>query len=367
MDNLNSLETITLTPSKWVNGGFTLGHYDGKPVFITGGEPGKTKECVIEKSTSKILYARVAKVSTDCLAYPDCGGCSYRHLPYQEELKLKKEELIRSLNPHPNLPIHIHSSKPIGYRNNVQWQQDEDKIGFHSRFSHSVIDLRKIGCLNLAEEIRFPSDGNNLKLRLSKHKVIDYSKEKSEFRWDTMSFQIPKGGFQQVNLYLTQEWLHTIRFWLQPYAKLKLDCLELFCGMGLIGQVCSDLLNRIEGWELSSASVEAAQKNALSNRLEQIFYKSVNLYQKLPFPMKKQYPIWIMNPPRQGLGDSLLALIQEKKPSYILYSSCDVQTLSRDWKTLQKMDLGYKMQNVALFDFFPRTKHFETLVFLTRT
>jgi 23S rRNA (uracil1939-C5)-methyltransferase len=366
MNNSNTKEIITITPTKWVNGGFTLGHHEGKPVFITGGLPDIPQECIIEKSTSKVLYARVAKIQTDCAAYPECGGCSYRHIPYKEELQIKKEELVSSLNPSSHLEINIHSAKPVGYRNNVQWKVDGEKIGFHSRFSNRVVDLRTIGCLNLTEELRFPQSVDQLKLRLSQNKAIDYSKTKSEFRWETMTFQIPKDGFQQINRHLTQDWLQTIRFWLEPFAKQKLDCLELFSGMGLIGQVCSDLLNRIEGWELSSSAVEAAKKNALSNRIGQIFYKKVDLYQKLTFPMKKIYPLWIINPPRLGLGNTVTSMIQEQKPTHILYSSCDVQTLARDWKAIQKMELRYKIQKLALFDFFPRTKHFETLVLLSR-
>ena len=71
----------------------------------------------------------------------------------------------------------------------------------------------------------------------------------------------------------------------------------------------------------------------------------------------------VVDPPRAGLSDHALALLTSAKEfSRILYLSCHPQALVRDLKEfLQK---GWRIERVIPFDFFPRTKHLETLVLL---
>jgi len=84
---------MKLAPIKWVENGFTIGYSGGKTVFCTGGIPGKEQKFTIEKETSHFIYARAESVESDCPAFPICGGCSYRHIPYSEELALKSKQI----------------------------------------------------------------------------------------------------------------------------------------------------------------------------------------------------------------------------------------------------------------------------------
>jgi 23S rRNA (uracil747-C5)-methyltransferase len=71
----------------------------------------------------------------------------------------------------------------------------------------------------------------------------------------------------------------------------------------------------------------------------------------------------IINPPRRGLGEGT-ELLLNNLPEHILYSSCSIETLSAD---LKKMASHYQVKRVQLFDMFPHTSHFETLIWLERT
>ncbi|WP_369793742.1 hypothetical protein [Bacteriovorax sp. DB6_IX] len=46
-----------------------------------------------------------------------------------------------------------------------------------------------------------------------------------------------------------------------------------------------------------------------------------------------------------------------------MYVSCNPQTLARDIKNLQN---EYQIERLFLVDFFPSTKHFESMMFLKR-
>jgi 23S rRNA (uracil1939-C5)-methyltransferase len=71
----------------------------------------------------------------------------------------------------------------------------------------------------------------------------------------------------------------------------------------------------------------------------------------------------IVDPPRVGLSKSSLEAINKIKPKQIIYVSCDSVTLSRDCKRFY--ELGYKVEKVKVFDFYPQTSHIETAVVLS--
>jgi tRNA/tmRNA/rRNA uracil-C5-methylase (TrmA/RlmC/RlmD family) len=73
----------------------------------------------------------------------------------------------------------------------------------------------------------------------------------------------------------------------------------------------------------------------------------------------------LIDPPRAGLaGSAIETLGQAKDLQSLFYLSCSPESLARDLKHLAKV--GWKVKKVMPFDFFPRTRHLETLVWLAR-
>ena len=74
--------------------------------------------------------------------------------------------------------------------------------------------------------------------------------------------------------------------------------------------------------------------------------------------------IAMVDPPRMGLNDQVRQyLIDTRKLSHIMYLSCNPESLVRD---LGEFVLkGWEIQSITPFDFFPKTKHLETLVLLS--
>jgi tRNA/tmRNA/rRNA uracil-C5-methylase (TrmA/RlmC/RlmD family) len=68
----------------------------------------------------------------------------------------------------------------------------------------------------------------------------------------------------------------------------------------------------------------------------------------------------ILDPPRTGAGSRVVAAIAARKPSAIVYVSCDPPTLARDLHHF--VALGYRLDSVTAFDLFPDTFHLETVV-----
>lgn len=70
----------------------------------------------------------------------------------------------------------------------------------------------------------------------------------------------------------------------------------------------------------------------------------------------------LVNPPRRGIGKPLCDYLSTMAPRFIIYSSCNAQTMAKDIRELP----GYRIERVQLFDMFPHTAHYEVLTLLVK-
>ena len=71
-----------------------------------------------------------------------------------------------------------------------------------------------------------------------------------------------------------------------------------------------------------------------------------------------------VDPPRKGMAEEVIGHIVSMRPKKVVYVSCDPATLARDLKRFAER--GYTTQHVEAVDMFPRTKHVETVVLMSR-
>src|SRR5581483_380500 len=72
----------------------------------------------------------------------------------------------------------------------------------------------------------------------------------------------------------------------------------------------------------------------------------------------------VMDPPRGGLGESVVHRLVTLGAPRLTYVSCDPATLSRDLAGLLKA--GYPIEQAHLVDLFPQTYHLESVCHLIR-
>ena len=374
-------EKITLRVEKWVNDGFTLGFYDKSPVFVLGAIPGETVVCDLFEVTSKYSKGSVYKVidpsplrrEAPCDIYLECGGCTFQHLDYTEE-KIIKENLLKNdiiFNKLVDINSSILNSIPYifedeyGYRNNVQVKNKNGMNGFYKVKSNQLIPFPESGCLLLDKELnqyiknfsnKIPMDG---KIRKDSKGLKKYGSEISVFQIKDVTYEIPENGFFQINQFLVEAWLEKIK----SLSGLDNQILEFFCGAGVISCFLSQNHSQIHGYELSHQSIQYAKHNAKKNSLSNLTFEKKDLYSEdIHFTSKTDF-ICIANPPRAGLGKNVKKFIKFSKPKKIIYSSCNYTTLIPDLKDLIGL---YEIQSIEIFDFFPKTPYFETLVVLDK-
>lgn len=136
---------------------------------------------------------------------------------------------------------------------------------------------------------------------------------------------------------------------------------DLFCGTGCFSIFSASSCNAVLGIELSVSSISDAKYSADKNGIENIKYE-VGLADDLKKSIGSQaVDCLVVNPPRRGLGEKLCSDIATLAPQHLIYSSCNADSLASDLALLK----GYEISTCEIFDMFPLTEHFETLVKLT--
>lgn len=114
--------------------GKSLGHHNGKVVFVEGAVPGDIADVLLLKSKkdwAEGKTTRFEKFSPDriepfCMHFGVCGGCKWQMLPYNKQLQFKQQEAEQNLRRigkvqlPPIMPI-IGADNTIYYRNKLEF------------------------------------------------------------------------------------------------------------------------------------------------------------------------------------------------------------------------------------------------------
>lgn len=180
-----------------------------------------------------------------------------------------------------------------------------------------------------------------------------------------ISYQISPLSFFQVNPLQTGK-LYSKAL---EYADLHGEetVWDLYCGIGTISLFLAQKAKFVRGVEIIPAAIENANDNARLNSIENVEFFVGKAEEVLPAEYKKNgiyADVIVVDPPRKGCEESLLATMIEMQPKRIVYVSCDSATLARDLKYL--CERGYELRKVCPVDQFGGTVHVETVVLLGR-
>ncbi len=189
---------------------------------------------------------------------------------------------------------------------------------------------------------------------------IILSDDASLVEWlnDVPLFIRPRGFFQ-TNPAVAARLYATARQWVRELGIGSLW--DLFCGVGGFGLHCAGPDIRLTGIEISAEAIAGARQSAALMGLTQVRFQALDSTQFAR--SRAEVPdLVLVNPPRRGIGADLCNYLDDMAPAYILYSSCQAETLARDLGALP----AYHIVKAQLFDMFAHTAHYETLVLLRR-
>src|SRR5215212_1446568 len=289
-------------------GGDAMGRLeDGRAVFVPFGLPGERVHIrLIEEKRSfargellELLESSPHRIIPRCRHFGVCGGCHYQNLPYEEQLKVKREilrdQLIR-IGRIEMPPVHetIASPDPWNYRNHVQFHlTKEGKVGYVKAqsatvFAISECQLPESSINSLWPQLEFEPDTNIERVSLRSGKEDDLmlvlesdSPEAPELEIEAdisvvhafeensvvvagndhvnirvldRDFRVSATSFFQVNTAMAEKMVEHLLAGLPVSPSTTL--LDVYCGVGLFSAFLASKCERIIGIESSPSACE---------------------------------------------------------------------------------------------------------------
>ncbi|MCM1356616.1 MAG: 23S rRNA (uracil(1939)-C(5))-methyltransferase RlmD [Staphylococcus sp.] len=126
---LNGVEILDVAAE-----GNSIARVDDMVVFIPFGAPGDIADVKIDRKKKSYAEGHIEKLTTPspirvtprCEHFTLCGGCRWQHLPYEFQLKCKRQQVVDALEriakiPHPEVMPILGSENIWEYRNKMEY------------------------------------------------------------------------------------------------------------------------------------------------------------------------------------------------------------------------------------------------------
>lgn len=180
-----------------------------------------------------------------------------------------------------------------------------------------------------------------------------------EEQFNHVPLYIRPQSFFQTNPVVASQLYATARDWVR--ATNITSMWDLFCGVGGFGLHCAQPQTRLTGIEISAEAIACAKQSAASLGLQQVDFQALDST-RFATAEGEVPELVLVNPPRRGIGKELCDYLNRMAPGYLLYSSCNAESMAKDIAMLP----DYRIELVQLFDMFPHTAHYEVLTLLVR-
>lgn len=380
-------EGVTLKIDSVAFGGDGVGRKDGLVFFVPFTAPGDVVDIEVVRRKKKYARGRVAhiispspmRIAPVCRYYGQCGGCAYQHIRYEDQLSIKQRQVQDALIKIGGLSVPqvnaiIGSPQVYGYRGKATLHaassRDGFKLGFMDISGGRLVDIDR--CEIMHESI-------NDQIRKQKASKTGFNGADDVVLWSDDShpggadvlrrvkdreFLVPRDGFFQANLYLTDALVDEVC----RLADMTPDStvIDACCGAGLFSIFLAESAKRVIGVELHQKSIDYARINARRHAIENAAFLCADIQDAL-IRLKDEtnaVDLLVLDPPRTGLTQSALFAVMGLQAAKILYVSCNPATLARDAGFL--CSAGYQVRHLQPLDMFPQTQHIEIICLLAR-
>ena len=365
-------------------GGEGVGRVDNFVVFVPFAAPEDELEAEIVKLKKKFARGKILqiirpspiRVSPLCRYYENCGSCCYQHLSYEHLLKIKRKQVEEAFSKigeiaAPPVLDPLASPEPYHYRGKAQLHAVKTKQGFQAGFldisGSQIADIERCEIMEetINDKLRILRQ-NKQQLRNNDARLTIWSGLLADQKGTVTrmvrgkTFLVPRGGFFQANLCLTDQLVDEVcRLAISKEINTLIDA---YCGSGLFSIFLAPYAKSVVGIEISEKSVKYAQINAANADVKNVRFVQGKVENILPgefLSSKKESNLIVLDPPRSGCSKSVLKTIADLKPQNVIYISCNPATQARDVKYLNEH--GYTLLSLLPVDMFPQTEHIEVI------
>ena len=423
-------DELTVKIEDYDHEGRGIAIYDGFPIFIEKALLNETLLVTINYINSSYAKAYINKIvipspfrnDNVCPYYNECGGCNIFHMDYEEQLRFKKNMVIKTFKNVARMDVEVadvvRNPHPYHYRNKiiVPFGKRNGHVisGFYEAKSHNIIP--QDSCL-IENELARPIinlikneleernvsiyDENthkglvrNVMLRATKNndlmlvlivtkknpvlniilaKCYDTYKEiKSVYlniNDNKTNVILNQNGFIHLygEKYIIEE-INNLKFMVHPNSFLQVnhDQAQAMYNKAL-SYIADSSNNVIDAYcGIGSISLNLTQKAGHVYGIEIVPQAVVNANENKKIKKLvniKDIDTIVVDPPRKGCEKKFLDTIIKMKIRKIIYISCLTQSLARDAKYLS--EFGYQIDEVTPFDLFSHSYHTENVCLLT--
>jgi 23S rRNA (uracil1939-C5)-methyltransferase len=187
-----------------------------------------------------------------------------------------------------------------------------------------------------------------------------WGKDLMEERMGDFTYHFDGTSFFQVNVAVAELLFRSAAEQLGAWGIRR--AAELYAGVGGMTLFLASRVERLATAEEWGPAMKWMRQNLEENRIFNVTPHSFASETAVERGLLAGTEGLILDPPRGGCSEKVLAGILAARPGKILYVSCNPATLARDAKTL--MGGGYRFLSVRPYDFFPQTSHVESLALL---
>ena len=136
--------------------GLGIARIDGQVVFVHRAVRGELCDILILKVLKNVAFGKVVGMEApsphrrepDCPYYGRCGGCDFRHMDYEEELRAKRQRVQDALQRLGGSDAVVEeilgAEDTLRYRNKSQYPVSADgKVGFYRARTHEVVETEQ--------------------------------------------------------------------------------------------------------------------------------------------------------------------------------------------------------------------------------
>ena len=339
----------------------------------------------------KLIKKSNLRVESICPYSNICGGCSLINMDYKSTLEYKKNKVRNILKKFSNIDINIDiiSFNNINYRNKITIHVKDRKIGYYQDKTNNLVEIDN--CIIANSEInKFIKEINNyniingevvircnynnellinfitndkLTIVKSNLKIVGilqngkvlFGEDNFIEKINNLYFKVSYNSFFQINRDITSYLFNFIK---DNILKNK-NVLDLYCGVGTLGLNIAKEENNVYGIEIVRNAVENAIINSKINNINNTYYLCGEVKDCID-KIKNNIEVIIIDPPRSGLDNKSISVINKMLPEQIIYVSCNPITLARDLNSFK----DYKIDKIVALDMFPNTYHVECVCVL---
>lgn len=282
-------------------------------------------------------------------------------IPYEQQVKEKQQHFQEKLS---KLAPEVVFESPVTgpsehYRSRARFRYSKQGLSFYEEKTNSPIFLKECPVLDgpLNDLLANPPKLNLWELDDGQLPCISTDKKviiNQDMGWITVGnkrLPVSNDVFFQSNLILLPKLIDYV-----VSNVTGTSVMDLYSGVGTFSAFLEDNYD-VTAVEINKKCLALAKSHLKKTKF---FTSPVEKWN----PKKKTTDTVIVDPPRVGLDKNVPSMIASWNPQTIIYVSCYLNTQLRDIERF--ISLGYKPTKARLFDFYPHTRHVETVVMMSR-